>query len=245
MHEPGHGLGGIGVAVVLDALHEAAGAVADAGDGDTDRTTHDAVAPSCDGSGWSCTPLGGDRARRATQGRGPWTPCGAPRGSGGSGRRGGGVDPRAWARRSLRPARRRSSSARRASPARCRQNANFRAKAFSSSAPGASSAVSSSAKTSSPRDVSRYCLRVRRVGLGRRRSLAAAVSPSIEPVAGIGAGADAGAADPPTPGRRSRSRPPARGVGAPDRGSRTRRPTGTRGCRRGASSARSRAAVAP
>ena len=44
--------------------------------------------------------------------------------------------------------------------------------------------------------VRRYCLRVRRLGFGRRRSRAAAVSPSIEPVAGMGAGADAGAADP-------------------------------------------------
>ena len=51
VHEAGDGLAGLGVSVVLDALHEAAGAVADAGDGDTNRTTHDAVAPSCDCSG--------------------------------------------------------------------------------------------------------------------------------------------------------------------------------------------------
>ena len=36
VHEPGHVVVGVGVAVVLDALDEAAGAVADSGDGDTD-----------------------------------------------------------------------------------------------------------------------------------------------------------------------------------------------------------------
>jgi len=49
VHQPRDGLVGHGVAVVLDALNEAAGAVAHTGDGDTNRTTHDAVAPSCDG----------------------------------------------------------------------------------------------------------------------------------------------------------------------------------------------------
>ena len=46
VHEAGHVVGGVGVAVVLDALDEAARAVPDAGDGDTNATTHDAVAPS-------------------------------------------------------------------------------------------------------------------------------------------------------------------------------------------------------
>ena len=45
VHQTGYVVGGIGVAVVLDALHQAARAVPDAGDGDTDSTTHDAVAP--------------------------------------------------------------------------------------------------------------------------------------------------------------------------------------------------------
>ena len=49
VHEPGHVLGRVGVAVVLDALQQAARAVADAGDGDTDLLTGTAhaVAPSC------------------------------------------------------------------------------------------------------------------------------------------------------------------------------------------------------
>ena len=46
VHEPRHVVGGVGVAVVLDALDEAARAVPDSGDGDADATTHDAVAPS-------------------------------------------------------------------------------------------------------------------------------------------------------------------------------------------------------
>ena len=49
VHEARHVLVGVGVAVVLDALDEAAGAVPDSGDGDTNATTHDAVAPSCAG----------------------------------------------------------------------------------------------------------------------------------------------------------------------------------------------------
>ena len=40
MHEPGDVVGGVGVAVVLDALDEAARAVPDAGDCDTNSTTH-------------------------------------------------------------------------------------------------------------------------------------------------------------------------------------------------------------
>ena len=39
VHEAGHVVGRVGVAVVLDALDEAARAVADAGDGDADRLT--------------------------------------------------------------------------------------------------------------------------------------------------------------------------------------------------------------
>ena len=46
VHEARHVLGGVGVAVVLDALDEAARAVPDSGDGDADATTHDAGAPS-------------------------------------------------------------------------------------------------------------------------------------------------------------------------------------------------------
>src|SRR5262249_61725749 len=53
VHEAGDGLVRLGVAVVLHALHEAAGAVSDAGDGGTNRTTHEAGAPYCVGSGWS------------------------------------------------------------------------------------------------------------------------------------------------------------------------------------------------
>ena len=36
VHEAGHGLVGVGVLVVLEALHQRAGAVPDAGDGETD-----------------------------------------------------------------------------------------------------------------------------------------------------------------------------------------------------------------
>src|SRR5262249_11385696 len=49
VHQPGHALARVGVAVELDALHEAAGAVTDAGDRDADFVfggAHDAVAPS-------------------------------------------------------------------------------------------------------------------------------------------------------------------------------------------------------
>src|SRR5581483_6145298 len=40
VHQAGDAVAGVGVAVVLDALHEAAGAVADAGDGDADPLGH-------------------------------------------------------------------------------------------------------------------------------------------------------------------------------------------------------------
>ena len=45
VHEAGDVFRRVGVAVVLDALDEAAGAVPHSGDGDTNATTHDAVAP--------------------------------------------------------------------------------------------------------------------------------------------------------------------------------------------------------
>ena len=45
VHEAGDLLRRVGVAVVLDTLDEAAGAVPHSGDGDTNATTHDAVAP--------------------------------------------------------------------------------------------------------------------------------------------------------------------------------------------------------
>ena len=61
VHEAGDGVAGVGVAVVLDALDETAGAVPDAGDGDADPSAH--VCPPLQGHAVSSivgAALGGD-----------------------------------------------------------------------------------------------------------------------------------------------------------------------------------------
>ena len=90
---PGTSLGRVGVAVVLDALHEAARAVPDAGDGDTDAShCMDAVgsfmlvAPSVRSASWSSR-SSARSARRSTRDRAGWTGCGARGATGCSGRR--------------------------------------------------------------------------------------------------------------------------------------------------------------
>src|SRR5262249_32335293 len=111
VHQAGDVLIGCGIAVVLDALDEAARAVADAGDRDTDGLAHE-VAPSwtCgtrgsrgasirDGDGvadWTdsvAEPTGSVPARprsapRPIRGRAGSIGCGARRARGSSGRRG-------------------------------------------------------------------------------------------------------------------------------------------------------------
>ncbi len=90
VHEAGDALGGVGVAVVLDALDEAAGAVADTGDGDSDLLrgggTH-AVAPSGGSFGRRVAALGGDQLVDPVRGRARWSGSGARGATGCSGRR--------------------------------------------------------------------------------------------------------------------------------------------------------------
>ena len=59
VHQTRHGVGRVGIAVVLDALDQRAGAVADAGDGDPDLLAH-AVLSSWDSGGAEPRDAGAD-----------------------------------------------------------------------------------------------------------------------------------------------------------------------------------------
>src|SRR5262249_52568977 len=130
VHEPGDVLRRVSVAVVVHALHQRAGAVAHAGDGDSDGLAH--WESSSVDSGPSSTAVRSAAISRSSQEMSRSVvsvPCSiSERVYASSRSRLVRIELRAWARRSTRWARRRSSRPSRASGGRYRANASFRLK---------------------------------------------------------------------------------------------------------------------